>query len=98
MFFWSASLYCAANEFFRQPRTQKQSLVKYVPSYRLSYLGILVGLACLSKYHGFVLGLGLIGFCLTSPPHRCVVRSPWAWLGLGLFKFYLIVLVVWMIL
>ncbi|WP_392436062.1 ArnT family glycosyltransferase [Chlorogloeopsis fritschii PCC 9212] len=95
MFFWSASLYCAANEFFRQPRTQKQSLVKYVPSYRLSYLGILVGLACLSKYHGFVLGLGLIGFCLTSPPHRCVVRSPWAWLGLGLFVITILPILFW---
>ncbi len=94
MFFWSASLYCAADEFFRQPQTQKHSRsesvqspqpISYLPSYRLAILGTLVGLACLSKYHGFVLGLGLIGFCLTSPRHRSALRSPWAWLGLGLF-------------
>lgn len=103
MFFWSASLYCAVNEFFRQPGNQKHSLLKnksgssnlYVPSYCLSYLGILVGLACNSKYHGFVLGLGLIGFCLTSPPHRSVVRSPWAWLGLGLFVMTIFPMLFW---
>ena len=77
IFFWSASLYCAANEFFR-----KSSV--YIPSYRLAILSILVGLACLSKYHGFILGFGLVGFCLTSR-YRAVFRSPWTWLGLGLF-------------
>lgn len=96
MFFWSASLYCAAYEFFPQPRNQEScSSNLYVPSYRLAVLGILVGLACDSKYHGFVLGLGLIGFCLTSPRHRCVVRSPWAWLGLGLFIITISPIVFW---
>jgi len=103
MFFWSASLYCAANEFFRQPGNQSHSHLKdefcssnlYVPSYRLAILGILVGLACDSKYHGFVLGVGLIGFCLTSPRHRCVVRSPWAWLGLCLFIITISPIVFW---
>jgi 4-amino-4-deoxy-L-arabinose transferase-like glycosyltransferase len=92
MFFWSASLYCASGEFFRQPCTQKHSELNhesdsnlYLPSYRLAILGILVGLACLSKYHGFVLGFGLIGFCLTSRRYRSVFYSPWTWLGLGLF-------------
>jgi 4-amino-4-deoxy-L-arabinose transferase-like glycosyltransferase len=80
MFFWSASLYCAACEFFRQPLTEK-----YQPSYRLAILGILVGLACLGKYHGFVLGLELVCFCLASSRHRSALLSPWTWLGLGLF-------------
>ncbi len=59
--------------------------VSYYPSYRLAILSVLVGLACLGKYHGFILGLGLVGFCLTSPRHRCALLSPWTWLGLGLF-------------
>ncbi|MBW4476006.1 MAG: glycosyltransferase family 39 protein [Tolypothrix brevis GSE-NOS-MK-07-07A] len=96
MFFWSASLYCAVNEFFRQSGNQESSSSNlYVPSYRLAILGILVGLACDSKYHGFVLGVGLIGFCLTSPRHRCVVRSPWAWLGLCLFIITISPIVFW---
>lgn len=104
MFFWSTSLCCAASEFFRQPSTQEHSLsesdaslkaVSYRPSYRLSYLGILVGLACLGKYHGFILGLGLIGFCLTSPRHRSALLSPWAWLGLGLFVVTIFPILFW---
>ncbi|AFZ26548.1 PMT family glycosyltransferase, 4-amino-4-deoxy-L-arabinose transferase [Cylindrospermum stagnale PCC 7417] len=84
MLFWSASLYCAVAEFLPRQEDQKHSLL-YQPSYRLAILGILVGLACLSKYHGFVLGFGLIGFCLTSPRHRPAILSPWGWLGIGLF-------------
>jgi len=49
----------------------------------LSYLGILVGLACLGKYHGFALGFR-VGFLFKSPRHRSALLSPWAWLGLGL--------------
>ncbi|MCC5635527.1 glycosyltransferase family 39 protein [Nostoc sp. CHAB 5844] len=96
IFFWSASLYCAVAEFLRQPlkdESCKSNL--YIPSYRLAILGILVGLACNSKYHGFILGLGLVGFCLTSPPHRAVVRSPWAWLSLGLFIITISPIVLW---
>lgn len=89
MFFWTASLYCASCEFFGQNNTLSNSETAvshpYRPSYKLAILSILVGLACLGKYHGFVLGLGLVGFCLISPNHRCVFRSVWAWLGLGLF-------------
>jgi 4-amino-4-deoxy-L-arabinose transferase-like glycosyltransferase len=92
MFFWTASLCCAAYEFFPTPQTSSRYANTpsphppiYRPSYRLALLGVLVGLACLGKYHGFVLGLGLIGFCLTSPRHRSALLSPWAWLALGLF-------------
>ncbi len=59
--------------------------IPYSPTYRLAILGILVGLACLGKYHGFLLGLGLVGFCLTSKQHRRALLSPWCWLGLILF-------------
>jgi 4-amino-4-deoxy-L-arabinose transferase-like glycosyltransferase len=83
MFFWSASLYCAVCEFFKHDEYDDSS--KYVPSYRLTILAILVGLACLSKYHGFILGFGLVGFCLTSKQYRCVFLCPWTWLGFGLF-------------
>ncbi|MBE9206894.1 glycosyltransferase family 39 protein [Nostoc sp. LEGE 06077] len=96
MFFWSASLYCAVTEFLRQPlQNESYSSNSYTPSYRLAILGILVGLACNSKYHGFILGLGLLGFCLTSPPHRVVVRSPWAWFSLGLFIITISPIVFW---
>ncbi|ACK67903.1 putative glycosyl transferase [Rippkaea orientalis PCC 8801] len=89
IFFWSASLYCAVCEFFP---TANQS---YRPSYRLSILGILVGLACLSKYHGFILALGLIAFCLTSSKHRCALFSPWMGLAIGLFIITLFPLWFW---
>ncbi|HAC63882.1 MAG TPA: 4-amino-4-deoxy-L-arabinose transferase [Cyanothece sp. UBA12306] len=79
IFFWSASLYCAVTEFF------PISNPGYVPSYRLGILGVLVALACLSKYHGFILALGLVAFCLTSPSHRRALLSPWALLGVILF-------------
>lgn len=102
IFFWSASLCCAAYEFFGQSPTQEYSSsdrdlqpVSYQPSYRLALLSILVGLACLGKYHGFVLGLGLVGFCLTSPRHRPALLSPWAWLGLGLFLVTISPILIW---
>jgi 4-amino-4-deoxy-L-arabinose transferase-like glycosyltransferase len=89
IFFWTASLYCAACEFFANPSG------RYRPSYRLAILGLLVGLACLGKYHGFFLGLGLIGFCITSPRHRAALTSPWALLGLGLFAIAVSPLLIW---
>lgn len=86
--FWSASLYCASAEFFGQPHD-------YKPSYRLALLGLLIGLACLGKYHGFILGLGLVGFCLSSRRHRPALTSAWTGLGLGLFFLALTPLLWW---
>jgi hypothetical protein len=77
IFFWSLTLLCAVDEFF-------SSKSDYTPSYRLAMLGILVGLACLSKYHGFILGLGIMGFCATSKKYRSALHSGWLWLGVGL--------------
>jgi 4-amino-4-deoxy-L-arabinose transferase-like glycosyltransferase len=83
MFFWTAVMWGAAEEFF-PPRSQP-----YRPTYRLAILGLLVGFACISKYHGFLLGVGLVGFCLTSANHRQALRSPWA---LASFVLWLLVL------
>ncbi|HEY9846618.1 MAG TPA: glycosyltransferase family 39 protein, partial [Candidatus Caenarcaniphilales bacterium] len=88
MFFWSASLYGAATEFFAQPG-------QYRPSYRLAMIGGLVGLACLSKYHGFVLGLGLIGFCCTSSRYRSALTSPWTALGMSLLLVAIAPVIFW---
>ncbi|MBR8827986.1 MAG: glycosyltransferase family 39 protein [Gomphosphaeria aponina SAG 52.96 = DSM 107014] len=88
IFFWSATLLCAAKEFFPLSPPER-------PTYRLAILGVLVGLTCLGKYHGFILGLGLIGFSLTSPPHRRVFLSPWTILGLSLFILTLFPLWFW---
>lgn len=87
MFFWTAALFVAASEFFRRPT--------YCPSYRLAILGLLVGLACLSKYHGLALGFGLVGFCLTSSRHRSALSSPWMLAGVGLFTLAVLPIVIW---
>lgn len=79
MFFWSLTLWVAACEFF--PR----DLSPYRPTYRLAIIGLLVGLACLGKYHGLLLGFGLVGFCLTSRQHRSAFGSPWTLLSILLF-------------
>jgi 4-amino-4-deoxy-L-arabinose transferase-like glycosyltransferase len=89
IFFWSAALYCAVSEFFN---TKNKN---YIPSYRLSILGVLIGLACLSKYHGFVLGFCLVGFCLSSNNHRKALFSSWTLWGLILFIITLFPLLLW---
>ncbi len=87
IFFWSAALYVSVEEFFRES--------DYHPSYRFAVIGLLVGLACLSKYHGLAIGFGLITFCLTSPCHRVALRSPWMLLAAGLFLLALSPIVYW---
>ena len=87
IFFWTAALLVASHEFF--PPTA------YRPSWRLAIIGFLTGLACLSKYHGLALGVGFLGFCLLSPPHRAALRSPWLLAGVGLFLLAIAPIVVW---
>lgn len=77
LFFWAISLWLAAQEFF--------DYRVYRPSFRLTLLCFTVGLACLGKYHGFILGFGLIGFCLFSPNYRRVFRSRWFLIGIPVF-------------
>jgi hypothetical protein len=77
LFFWAISLWLAIQEFFTDR--------VYQPSYRLTLICLTVGLACLGKYHGFVLGLGLIGFCLFSPNFRRALISKWFLCGIPIF-------------
>ncbi|MGI0491119.1 ArnT family glycosyltransferase [Alkalinema pantanalense CENA528] len=89
MFFWTATLWGASEEFF--PLNGQ----RYRPTYRLAILGLLVGLACISKYHGFLLGAGLVGFCLTSREHRRALYSPWALASFVAFFATLYPVLVW---
>ena len=89
IFFWSATLFLSAQEFF--PVRAKP----YQPTVRLAWIGMMVGLACLSKYHGFLLGLALLCFCLGSHNHRCIFRSVWAGIGVGLFTLSLLPILYW---
>lgn len=87
--FWSATLLLSSLEFFQSPPSD------YQPSYRLVGLGCLMGLACLSKYHGFVLALSYLGFCLSISPYRRVFRSHWLVLALLVFLLTLLPLLYW---
>jgi 4-amino-4-deoxy-L-arabinose transferase-like glycosyltransferase len=98
VWFGTLTLYVAAQEFFLPADLVGQSLRRhqtYRPTARIAGVGILLGLACLSKYHGFLLGLGLVGFCAASPPYRRALRSPWLALGLLLFVLTLLPLWLW---
>lgn len=77
LFFWAVSLWLATQEFF-------DSRV-YRPSFRLTLLCLTVGLACMGKYHGFILALSLFGFCLFTPNYRRALVSKWFWLGIPVF-------------
>jgi Dolichyl-phosphate-mannose-protein mannosyltransferase len=77
LFFWAISLWLATQEFF--------DYRVYRPSFRLTLLCFTIGLACLSKYHGFILGLSLIGFCLSHPSYRPALRSKWFLIGIPIF-------------
>ncbi|NMF60116.1 ArnT family glycosyltransferase [Pseudanabaena yagii] len=83
MFFWSACLYVAAIEFF--PSNDLYDDKPYKPTYRLAIIGLLVGLAFLGKYHGVILGGGLVLFCLLSSRHRRALLSIWTLAAIALF-------------
>jgi Dolichyl-phosphate-mannose-protein mannosyltransferase len=87
LFFWMATLWLAAVEFFDRST--------YQPTYRVALLGLLIGLACLGKYHGFLLGACLVGFCLTSTTYRRVFASPWIVLSVVLFVITISPLLYW---
>ncbi|WP_346290307.1 ArnT family glycosyltransferase [Sphaerothrix gracilis] len=92
IFFWTATLSLAAAEFFP---TVGDRAVAYRPSWRIAAVGVLLGLTCLGKYHGFVLGLGLVGFCLCHGSYRKALLSPWLIVALALFAATLFPLWFW---
>lgn len=97
IFCWSLALYCCVREFFfswDEPSAQCFDQ-PYVPTSRLLLIALLMGLACLSKYHGFLLGLSLVGFCLTTAPYRSALISRWFWLGVLGFGLVLFPLLYW---
>ena len=98
MLFWSATLLAALWEFFPNRRRLNHYGVignAYIPTWRVALLGGLVGLACISKYHGFILGLGLVGFCLSRRPYRKVFQSLWLLASVGCFALALFPLLYW---
>ena len=87
LFFWSISLWLAVQEFF--------DYRGYRPSFRLTLLCFAVGLACLGKYHGFILGVGLLGFCLFSHNYRLALRSRWFSIGIAIFLVTISPILIW---
>ena len=90
MFFWMACLYVAAVEFFPPDETKQ-----YRPTYRLAIIGLLVGLAFLGKYHGVLLGGGLVLFCLLSGRHRRALFSGWTLAAIALFAIAISPVLLW---
>jgi len=93
IFFWSATLYVVSREFF--PPNGAAAPQPYRPTARLALIGLLVGLACLSKYHGVFLGLGLLGFCLTHRQGWTALRSPWMLAAVGGFLLAIAPILIW---
>jgi len=96
IFFWTLTLLIAVDEFFPVAVAPAAAqTVDYRPSWRIALFGFTLGLACLSKYHGFMLGLGLVGFCLTCDRTRKALWSPWTALSLLVFVLTLLPLWYW---
>lgn len=95
--FWTLTLLLAAWEFIphRYASTSSLRSADYQPTFKVALLGLTVGLACLSKYHGFLLGAGLVLFCLTSRRTRRTLWSPWMGVSLVLFLLTLTPLWLW---
>ncbi|AFY69314.1 hypothetical protein Pse7367_1016 [Thalassoporum mexicanum PCC 7367] len=84
-----------AEQFDYSDRSDRVKKITYQPTSRIALIGLLVGLACLGKYHGFVFGLGLTIFCLVSPHHRRVFWSPWLLAAISLFLLAIAPMLIW---
>ena len=95
MFFWMACLYVAAAEFFPPDQIKPDQIQPYQPTYRLGLIGLCVGLAFLGKYHGVLLGGGLVLFCLLSDRHRIALFSSWTLVAIALFAIATSPVLIW---
>ncbi|MEO0540682.1 MAG: 4-amino-4-deoxy-L-arabinose transferase, partial [Cyanobacteria bacterium P01_A01_bin.105] len=100
IFCGTLAVFWASQEFFpaaSDPRVDVQPITpgSYRPTYRITLISVALGLACISKYHGFLLGLGLVLFCLSHRSYRRALISPWLGLGLVLFAITLFPLWWW---
>ena len=97
IYFWTLSLLIATYEFMpaQWSALAPAPALNYRPTCRIVLLGLTLGLTCLSKYHGFILGLGLVGFCATRARTRSALWSPWTALSLMVFCITLIPLWLW---
>jgi len=93
MFFWSACLWVTAEEFF--PADPPNQIAQYKPTYKLAMMGLLVGLTFLGKYHGVILGGGLVLFCLLSRRHRVALYSGWTLAAIALFAIAISPVLIW---
>lgn len=89
IFCWSLALYLCAREFFPHGRGT------YQPTAKITLIAFVIGLACLSKYHGFLLGLSLVLFCWCSGRYRRALRSKWMGLGVAAFCLCLLPILYW---
>jgi len=83
IFFWSLALYLCVQEFF--PQSQNHQSQNYQPTHRLGLIAAIIALCALGKYHGFILGLSLVGFCLSHSKYRIALTSKAFWLGCVFF-------------
>ncbi len=57
--------------------------------------GVATGGALLSKYHGAILGLAIVGFLVTQPAARAWLRRPQPWLAAALALLMFVPVVAW---
>jgi hypothetical protein len=90
MFFWTVTLWLCAHEFFGD-----ETASEYQPTPRVAWIGLMVGMATLGKYHGFLLGACLVLFVLFTPKYWRIFRSPYLLISAILFAVAIAPILIW---